>query len=419
MRIKNHITLFFTLLGAVSIARAQEIRTEFSVNFRTGSAVVEPALAKNAQQIEALTDFLEQVKNDPAIELRSITFCGTTSLEGSYQLNRKLAQKRLTALEQLVRSSVELPEALIARDDSYIPWNDLRSWVSDSELQQKEAILAIIDSEPRLVSYLDGAATIDERVLRLQALDDGLVWYQLNNQYFSEMRLASTVIVTFRPTPPAEPEPTPAAEPEPAPAPVQQVETAPAPAEPEPEPEPLPAEEFAHRFILKTNLVGWGLSMVNAGFEVDLCKHLSLSLPIYYSGTNYLFRNLKFRVFAFQPELRYWFRAHNDGWFLGGHYGMGWYNFAFAGQYRYQDHNRETPAVGGGLSVGYRLPISRNRRWRAEFAVGAGAYELHYDKFRNERDGALVETKRDTYIGLDNVSISIGYTFGGKKGGAQ
>ena len=419
MRKRHNILLVFMLFGLIPFARSQEMRTEFSVNFRTGSAAVEPSLAKNAEQISALTDFLNQATRDESIEIRSIVFCGTTSLEGSYQFNRKLAQQRLSALEQLVRSRVTLPEHLISHNDRYIPWEDLKAWVRASELSQKEAIIAIIDSDARMVPYADGA-TIDERVLKLKNLDDGLAWYQLSNLYFSNLRSASAVIVTLRK---AEPAPVEAAA-EPAPAPVQTVvETAPeppaAPVVPEPDPEPVPAERYTPHLYLKTNLVGWGLSMVNAAVEADLCSHLSFTLPIYYSGADYLFRNLKFRIFGFQPELRYWFRSQNDGWFVGGHYGMAWYNFAFMGQYRYQDHHRETPAIGGGVSVGYRLPVSRNRRWKMEFSVGGGAYEVHYDRFRNERRGTLVDSRRKTYIGVDNVSIAIGYTFDLKKGGAQ
>ena len=62
---------------------------------------------------------------------------------------------------------------------------------------------------------------------------------------------------------------------------------------------------------------------------------------------------------------------------------LAYYNFAFDGDYRYQDHNRETPAIGGGVSVGYRMPISKNNRWRVEFSLGAGVYSNHYDKFHN------------------------------------
>ena len=399
------------LFGVILTARPQETRTAFSVRFRAGSAEVDPAFGKNAAQLAAIADFFDGIGRDAAVEISSISFCGSASPEGSYQLNRELSRKRLTALEQFVRGRVQLSEGLIARDDTYIPWEELKRVVSLSDLPQKDAILAIIDHTPRQVPYA-GGATIDERVLQLKRLEGGRVWQELHDRYFNALRSACVIIVGLRREPaPVQPAPEPAKPAEPA-----EPAAAPVAAAPAPTPEPTP-EPFMPRVLVKTNLIGWGLSMANLAVEVDLCRHLSFALPVYYSGMNYFSHDLKFRIFGFQPELRYWFCDRNDGWFVGGHFGMAWYDFAFKGPHRYQDHHRNTPALGGGASVGYRLPIGR--RWRVEFAVGGGAYRAHYDCFDNEPDGPLVESRKKTYIGLDNVSIAFGYTFNMKKGGAK
>lgn len=414
MRIRQNIALFFMLFGAVATAHAQQDRTEFSVNFPIGSAVIEPAFASNARQISGLTEFLEGVNRDEAVEITGITLRGTASLEGSWQLNRNLAQKRIAAMEQAVRSKVTVADELITRDDCYIRWDDLRQWIAGSEMLQKQAALDIIDSTPKMVRYA-GGATIDNRVLKLKELDNGRVWEQLSRDCFGKMREACVVIVTFRkemPKPAEVAEPAPAPVEEPAPAPVATVIE-------EPAAEPAPAKPFIPRMHLKTNVVGWGLGIANLAVEFDLCRHLSFALPIYYSGWDYFTNDIKFRTFAFQPELRCWFADRNDGWFVGGHFGAGWYNLAARTKYRYQDHDRETPALGGGVSVGYRLPIGRSNRWRVEFAVGGGAYKLHYDGFRNEPNGKLAGSKKTTYIGLDNVSVAFGYTFDMKKGGSK
>jgi hypothetical protein len=109
---------------------------------------------------------------------------------------------------------------------------------------------------------------------------------------------------------------------------------------------------------------------------------------------------------------------NNDGLFVGAHMGFAYYNFAFNGDWRYQDHNGTSPTLGGGLSLGYRLPISQNKNWKLEFAVGAGFYPLHYDVFHNLKDvkeGVLYETRNGNYIGLDNVTIGISYRIPYKK----
>ena len=110
--------------------------------------------------------------------------------------------------------------------------------------------------------------------------------------------------------------------------------------------------------------------------------------------------------------------TNKKGLYVGAHFGVAYYNFAFNGDWRYQDHDGRTPALGGGLSVGYRLPISRNKKWNLEFGLGAGAYSLNYDVFHNlndVRDGLLYDTRTGTYIGIDNVHVGISYRIPMKK----
>ena len=164
------------------------------------------------------------------------------------------------------------------------------------------------------------------------------------------------------------------------------------------------------------------MAIANVAMEIDLAKHWSFILPIYYSAWDYFTSTIKFRTLAVQPEFRYWFIPDNEGWFVGVHWGLAYYNFAFDGDYRYQDHNRETPSIGGGVSAGYRMPISKNKRWRMEFALGAGVYSRHYDKFyntSNTKDGLLSESIKNTYWGIDQAAISFSYTFDLKKKGEK
>jgi hypothetical protein len=182
------------------------------------------------------------------------------------------------------------------------------------------------------------------------------------------------------------------------------------------------AEEWIQKMHLKTNVIGLGMGIANIGAEIDLAKHLSLTLPVYYSAWNYFKTTIKFRTFAVQPEFRYWLSDKNDGFFVGTHLGLAYYNFAFDGDYRYQDHNRETPSLGGGVSIGYRLPVSRNCSWRMEFSLGGGGYTRHYDKFYNTprtKDGLIIESIRKAYWGIDQAAVSFSYSFDLKKKGVK
>ena len=110
--------------------------------------------------------------------------------------------------------------------------------------------------------------------------------------------------------------------------------------------------------------------------------------------------------------------TNEDGLFIGAHAGFAYYNFAFGGDWRYQDHEGTSPTLGGGLTLGYRVPISKDKNWKLEFGVGAGVYPLYYDVFHNTHnvlEGQLYETRNGTYFGLDNVQISISYRIPMKK----
>ncbi len=175
-----------------------------------------------------------------------------------------------------------------------------------------------------------------------------------------------------------------------------------------------------HHLYVKTNSVGWALGVTNLAAEVDIAPHWSFSLPVYWSSWNYLKQTLKIRTLAVQPEVRYWLAESNEGWFAGAHLGMASYNFATGGDYRIQDHDGHSPAFGGGVVAGYRMPLFRNTQWLIDFSLGAGVYRLHYDKFHNKENGLLVETKQKTWFGIDQVAVSIAYTFDwGKKGGTR
>ena len=116
----------------------------------------------------------------------------------------------------------------------------------------------------------------------------------------------------------------------------------------------------------------------------------------------------------FFPELRFWpLREHR--FFAALHFGVASYNLALGGDWRIQDHNGNSPAIGGGVNLGYRIPLGRSGRWNVEFSLGAGVYKAYYDKFRNERNGVRSSTVRKTFIGLDNAAVSFSYMFDLKK----
>ena len=394
-------------------ALSQECRTEVRFNFRVNSMAIDSIYNDNAARMREMTDFLQTIHRDSTISITKVTFRGAASPEASYEWNHRLAQGRLASLEKLVRREIELPDSLVAHKDSYIPWEYLKERVAASDIAHKQEVLNILGEKAVFVDYPLRGEKVDSRVVKLQKLHGGKVWKQMKQRYFPSMRNACAVFITYKKTVP----------------PVKKsvmlpdtMATAPAPVAETADTitEAVKPERWQRHLYIKTNGIGWAMGITNIAAEVDLAKHWSFTLPLYWSAWNYFKPTLKFRTLALQPEVRYWFSKDNAGWFTGAHFGLAWYNIATCGDYRTQDHGGHSPAIGGGLAAGYRLPVSRNGRWQMEFTVGAGCYKLHYDKFHNYKNGLLVDTKKKTWFGIDQAAVSIVHSFDlGKKGGAR
>lgn len=164
-------------------------------------------------------------------------------------------------------------------------------------------------------------------------------------------------------------------------------------------------------FELKLNTLSLPLLVSNIGIELQALDHFSVSVPVYYSALNWFSENVKFRVLATQPELRFWLRKDLTGLFVNAHATVGWYNVAVGGDYRYQSYARKSPACGGGLGVGYKVRLGASR-WGLEFGLGAGVLPLHYDFYYNIHNGRRVGDNEYTYWGPDQAFLSLTYRIG-------
>lgn len=432
--------MFGTIVQLGGVARGQEcldtttqvvvdakiIQREFSIHFRIGSAIIDVTFANNARQLSDIIDYIEQLQNDPQYEISHIHFQGFSSPDGSFQLNRSLAYLRSDALERFVCGRTYIPANRISRSKEYFPWDVVRTWAETSGIAKKQAVLDIIDADSVIVPY-NKDYTIDQRVVNLQQLDGGRVWMLLQ-KHFPEMSQAIVRIYVSPKVKKSEVSSETG---------VLENQTAQAGSNLEISEQTQTNETSAAanscdetgiadlsvdkdrgwRMLVKTDVAGWGLSMANLSMEIDFCPHLSLSVPVYYSFTNYFVDDLKFRTLAVRPELRYWLSPYNERFFVNAHFGMAHYNFAFRGTYRYQAQDGNRPALGGGIGIGYRIPLKRH--WRLEFVAGAGAYRVHYDRFYNVSNGAYADTQHKVWIGPDQFVIGVGYSFGNKKGGAR
>lgn len=387
--------------------------SQHTVRFAPDSARINPRYADNARSVSAIVAALADIEADSLRSLKHVTFYGVASPDGSYSRNYRLSRQRITAMRDLFKRHISLPDSIVTLKDDYISWGHLSNLVANSDLPNRAEVVRVIDSDSSLTAYAGRGGSIDRRALALQALDGGRTWQILKQRFFPQMRTAGALmVVERRPAQRVLPvaDPTSAADTaksEPAPVPV----LAPVPAVTA-KPAPVAVDDWNPAIYVKTNAVGWAMLIANAGVEWEFSRHWSVALSAYYSALNYFKSIRKFRTLAFMPEIRLWpAGTRGTRFWIDAHLGLAYYNYAKCGEWRYQDHNGRTPALGGGLGVGVRTPLGHSGHWFFEASVGAGAYRLHYDVFRNEHNGQLTGERHRTFYGIDRVALSIAYKF--------
>lgn len=364
---------------------------------------------------KALGDFSDKVcKAWREDNLTGIKIVGAASPDGPYSVNRRLSEERAQAVGRYLSAQTGIPERYI--NVSAIPedWNKFDRYIDQS--------LSAADCA-KVRHIVSTTANLDVRERKLRNLEGGRIWRILVADVLPQLRCVtieaelkdhSTLTFTLDNS---ENLPAPDLGPEPGPENLSQAEDLSS----QTQAEDLSSPGLPYHWYVKTNLAAWAMLVANVQAEMDIVSHLSVMLPIYYSGWDYFKSTLKYRTFTVLPEVRYWPRGDNQGFFAGLHGGFSYYNVALDGKARWQDHDGNTPAWGGGLTVGYRLPIRKSSPWQFEFSVGAGVYSLDYDTFHNYKNGLLTGRHKKTFFGIDNFAVTLSYRFDQKryrKGGA-
>lgn len=397
------VLLVLFIVAAVSPvwARPATERLERSVDFVINSDVIMPGYADNARALAEITAFVQACRDDSTMTVEEVSLWGAASPDGGLPLNDGLSVRRSEALRRYIVEQCGVSESIITVRPSVIPWDTFRRLVSDMNIAGAGDILDIINDGDD-----SDAANVARRLGRLRRHDGGRTWSVLAAEVFPKLRKAYIVAVRLSAPAPV-PEPAPAPAPQPAPTPV----ATPAPAAAEAAPAPAAKVCSRGQWWLKTNVPALGAAVANVAGEWAFGCRWSLALGVYYSGWDYGKSTRKFRTFTLRPEVRRWISRGHNGFFVEAHAAMSAFNFAMPGwDYRIQDRGGKHPALGGGIGAGYRLNLSRDGRWRAEAAVGAGVYRLDYDRFENRPNGPLHDNVRRTWVGIDNAALSIIYT---------
>lgn len=408
------------LLMPCFFSYAQTTERSVELHFRQGSSLYEPDYRNNAERLRQFSDEIVSLQS-AGYEVVRAEFQAGTSPEGPKRVNERLSQRRLRsgmqAFLDVIGDDIALHgDSLPVTSSSVGSWEELASSLeAGRDFEGRDAALDVLR---------DVSLDSDSKTSALKKLLGGGIWNYLTSSVFPDFRSSSITLRLSLAERLSDIVPAiPSAEISPVPVPIPSGGLSPLLPVRKDRAEnaatPSRAQcEWTRKVRVGTNAAALALLMGNASAEVDITRNLSFHLPVYYSALNYFTSTIKFRTFAVQPELR-WNFTQPSGLFVGAHFGLAYFNLATNGNWRIQTHNGDEPLIGGGLSVGYRLPLTKDRKWNIDFILGAGAYRFHYDKFYNEPNGALAGDVNRAYIGLDNAAISFTYSFDLGRGRAK
>lgn len=380
-------------IATPAISQHKEVSVE--VYFPKGSSQWNSSFMGNGSRMSGFIDDVNAYMENSSYIVLGIEYFSEASPEGSMSLNEDISYRRGKSITEYIQNHLIFAPHQIKVTNLNEDWNYLLRQIEASAMPGKKEILEIFSN----------TLPDDSREEALKKHDNGIPWNYMSTHFFPVMRKVTVVVKVGIPAPEADLTVLSSEDD------VEGLHSGIAQLHIEPLHAELLPVPSRRSWYFKTNLSGLGFLIANIHVEADLGSGLSVALPVYYGASNYFSRTCKYRTFTVQPELRYWFNGKYTSFYAAVHAGFGWYNFT-DGKWRIQDKDGRTPAIGGGISAGYRLPLQKNStHWFIELGVGAGLYPLHYDRFHNEKDGALESTRKETYFGIDQLSVNLVYKF--------
>ena len=413
---KYCITLILLLLG-VGVAQSQERRTEIKVHFRVGDSILNSEFADNGQSINRMISFLDSLRNDTTVQIKSVTFRGSASPEGSSALNKRLASLRLASLEGLVRSRIDLPDSIVHYEQDYIAWESLVNMLNASDLKHRQEAMHIIQETP--IWIVKNGRVVDGRVKQLMEVNYGRTWHEMVRRFFPEMRNACAMVVTFKQK--AE-KVIPIVE-LPVIVPVEVKDTVIIPVQ-----EPIqsePEKKSAFRIAVKTNMLYDILAIPNLGAEIPLGDSWSIAGNWMYAWWKNDNKNWYHRVYGGDLGLRYWLGNRENKSALCGHhlgvYGqMLSYDFCFDGD---KGELADRWSYATGIEYGYSFPITKCLN--IDFSIGVGYLTGKYKTYIPQDDCYVWQSTHNRhFFGPTKIEASLVWLLGRshynkEKGGAR
>ena len=394
-----------------------EVTNRFMVYFEDGMSFVDEDFAGNRGSLDSICAYVRAL-SAAGIEPR-FEFVGSTSPNGDYRMNQRLAEKRARNLKMYVLGRLAIGDASSAIGSKGIDYARLRGLVvADKAMPGREKVIEIIDSVPEV--RMSGSRIIEEKKRRLLWLDGGKPYYYMKTRMFGDLRSVEVVLPGIpeaepvaadeeEPVTAREDEPVTSREEEPVTVPEQRPDTVAAVMQPQPSETAVETgaeEHYVERMALKSNLVYDVLLAPDLEIEYRINDRWSVSIEGTMAWWHNNGKHKYYQLAVISPEVRYWFKTRKPwhGHYVGLFGGQGWYDLENGGRgYRGEGQM-------AALSYGYMFPVGKHLSFDAE--IGVGYMHTRFQEYL-PIDGHYVyqQTSRINYFGPLKVKFSLVWRF--------
>lgn len=126
--------------------KTRHLEGQAYVDFPVNRIEIYPDYRRNSIELAKIIASIDTVKNDPDCTVSAVSLKGYASPEGSYSNNTRLAKGRTQTLCDYVMSHYDFPKSIVSTSFEPEDWAGLRRWLEASAIENKDGILAIVDS---------------------------------------------------------------------------------------------------------------------------------------------------------------------------------------------------------------------------------------------------------------------------------
>lgn len=129
-------------------AEARKVRHEQGrafIDFPVDKITLYPEYRNNPRELDKIVNTINLVKNDKNTSITNVEIHGYASPESPYSHNAYLAENRAKTLKDYVRKLVNLDDKTFSVTSTPEDWEGLREYVAKSNLDNRDAILKLID----------------------------------------------------------------------------------------------------------------------------------------------------------------------------------------------------------------------------------------------------------------------------------